>query len=573
MFFEFLLDLLGFLLKFVIVIAVISIPIAMIVSLINKEKKSLNGAGLNKGFIVVEDLKKAAKDRQKLIKKRLKETNPDRILSRKEKKVGLKKSVVETDALELAEVAESTCNNEVQDADATQNYEQNSHEQQLAKVVEQESLADVQPEDIKIQASNETKVAQTKDVKHEVANKAETAVQSTEDKTVSVDKDDNTAKDVEAEVVDEKSQNEAEQDKAAKAKECTTSVAEGCVANSGIVGGDAKAAVVEGQDESACPFKRIVAKVMHKTNAGNKIVALSKKKKDKKSKLKASVEAKLAERQQQLDDLNILRDEGEFCPQNLYVIDFKGSTSGSEVRELRLKIDTVLDVATENDEVIINLNSPGGMVNSYGLCASQIKRLRDHGIFVTVTVDEVAASGGYMMACVANKIVAAPFAYIGSIGVIAGIPNFRRVLNKYNVDYEQITAGKYKRTLSMLGENTEEGRQKFKEELEAIHNRFKELVIQHRPQIDLEKVATGEHWLAVDAMELGLVDELLTSDEYIAQRMSKTFDSALKIKWRKPKDKNPLSKILPKMKLPAIGLHDAQDQINKMENDSFMNYR
>lgn len=246
-----------------------------------------------------------------------------------------------------------------------------------------------------------------------------------------------------------------------------------------------------------------------------------------------------------LQELQQKREAGEFCPRNLFVIDFNGSTKGTEVRALRQKIDAILTVANEQDEVVVNLKSPGGLVNTYGLGASQLQRLRDHGVTVTVTVDEVAASGGYLMACVANKIVAAPFSYIGSIGVIAGLPNFRRVLNKYDVDYEQITAGKYKRTLSVLGENTEEGRKKFQEELEAVHKRFQEQVQRFRPQLDMNKVATGEHWLAADALELGLIDEIGTSEEYIQKRLALTEKSALKLKWQKPKKKQNFLQFLP----------------------------
>lgn len=272
--------------------------------------------------------------------------------------------------------------------------------------------------------------------------------------------------------------------------------------------------------------------------------AADKPKKGKKA-LKAKLEAKCSARKEFVSELAAKRAAGEFCPRNLFVLDFRGSTKGREFKDLRLKIDAILEVADERDEVIVNLCSPGGMVNSYGLCASQLERLRARNIFLTVTVDEVAASGGYLMACVANKIVAAPFAYVGSIGVIAGIPNFRRVLNKYDVDYEQITAGKFKRTLSVLGENTEEGRQKFKEELEAVHQRFKEQVLRYRPHLDAAQVTTGEHWLALDAKELGLVDEIATSDEYIAARVACTEHAAIKIKRKKQVKRNLVQKYLP----------------------------
>lgn len=270
---------------------------------------------------------------------------------------------------------------------------------------------------------------------------------------------------------------------------------------------------------------------------------------DKKKKSKQGRKEHLQkQRQERLDfvkELEKKRQAGEFCPRNLFVIDFRGSTKGTEFKQLRGKIDAILSVACSRDEVVVNLCSPGGLVNTYGLCAAQLQRLRAKGIFLTVTVDEVAASGGYLMACVANKIVAAPFSYIGSIGVIAGMPNFRRALNKFNVDYEQVTAGKYKRTLSMMGENTEEGRQKFKEELEAVHERFKELVKLYRPQLDLEKVATGEHWLASDAQELGLVDKISTSNDYIHERLQVTENSALKINWKKQDKQKSLRKLLP----------------------------
>lgn len=285
------------------------------------------------------------------------------------------------------------------------------------------------------------------------------------------------------------------------------------------------------------------------------------------------------ERNALIKDIEERRAAGEFCPENLYVIDFRGSTKGSEFRHLRIKIEALLEVATKNDEVVVNLMSPGGLVNSYGLCASLLQRIRDREIYLTVTVDEVAASGGYLMACVANKIVAAPFSYIGSIGVIAGIPNFRKLLKKFDVDYEQITAGKFKRTLSVLGENTEEGRKKFKEELEAVHERFKEQVLRYRPQLDAEKIATGEHWLAVDARELGLVDDIITSDDYILKRMAVTTGSALKIDYRKQEKKTLVNRILPKGVLGSLFSSDksaaeqAVDEIEQIEQSSSVRWR
>lgn len=204
----------------------------------------------------------------------------------------------------------------------------------------------------------------------------------------------------------------------------------------------------------------------------------------------------------------------------LYVIDFNGDIKASQVEQLRDEISAVLCIAKPEDEVLIRLDSPGGAVNGYGLAAAQLQRLRDKGIPLTVCIDKVAASGGYLMACVANCIIAAPFAIIGSIGVVAQIPNFYRWLKKNNIDIELLTAGEYKRTLTLFSENTEKGRKKFQEDLEQIHAVFRDYVLQNRSQLDIEKVSTGEHWLAKDALDLRLVDKLLTSDDYINEKMS-----------------------------------------------------
>ena len=199
----------------------------------------------------------------------------------------------------------------------------------------------------------------------------------------------------------------------------------------------------------------------------------------------------------------------------LFVIDFKGGMEAKEVASLREVVTAVLTMATEQDEVLVRVESGGGVVHGYGLCASQLQRLRDRGLHLTVAIDKVAASGGYMMACVAQHIIAAPFAIVGSIGVVAQLPNFHRLLQKHDIDYEQHTAGQYKRTLTLFGENDEAGRQKFREELESVHQQFRSFVSRHRPRIQLDKVATGEHWLANEALHLDLVDELRTSDDYL----------------------------------------------------------
>ena len=204
---------------------------------------------------------------------------------------------------------------------------------------------------------------------------------------------------------------------------------------------------------------------------------------------------------------------------SLYVLHFKGDISASETAALREEISAIVQVAKPNDEVLLCLESPGGVVHGYGLAASQLMRLKQHNIKLTVVVDKVAASGGYMMACVADKIVSAPFAIIGSIGVVAQIPNIHRLLKKHDVDVDVMTAGEYKRTVTMLGENTEKGKQKFQQELEETHQLFKQFVSQNRPHLDVEQVATGEHWFGQQALNLNLVDEIMTSDDLLLQAM------------------------------------------------------
>lgn len=208
----------------------------------------------------------------------------------------------------------------------------------------------------------------------------------------------------------------------------------------------------------------------------------------------------------------------EALPQ-LYVVDFKGSIDAKEVASLREEVTAILSVAKEQDEVFVRLESGGGMVHGYGLAASQLQRIKDKNIPLTISVDKVAASGGYMMACIADKIISAPFAIIGSIGVVAQIPNFNRLLKKHDIEFEQLTAGEYKRTLTMFGENSEEGRDKFKQELQETHDLFKTFVTDHRNQIDIDKVATGEHWYGVQAIERELVDQISTSDDYLVSQL------------------------------------------------------
>ncbi|CDF83361.1 putative protease sohB [Pseudomonas knackmussii B13] len=202
----------------------------------------------------------------------------------------------------------------------------------------------------------------------------------------------------------------------------------------------------------------------------------------------------------------------------VYVLDFDGDIKASATEHLRNEITALLSLATPKDEVVLRLESGGGMVHSYGLAASQLARIRQAGVPLTVCVDKVAASGGYMMACIGERILSAPFAILGSIGVVAQLPNVHRLLKKHDVDFEVLTAGEYKRTLTVFGENTDKGREKFQEDLETTHELFKSFVAHYRPKLAIDEIATGEVWLGQAALGRKLVDELKTSDEYLAER-------------------------------------------------------
>lgn len=216
----------------------------------------------------------------------------------------------------------------------------------------------------------------------------------------------------------------------------------------------------------------------------------------------------------------------------VFVLNFNGDMRASQVTSLTEEINALLSLTPLPQEVIVRIESGGGVVHGYGLAASQLLRLREKNIQVTAAVDKIAASGGYLMAAVANKILAAPFAIIGSIGVIVQLPNFHRFLQKNHIDFKQVTAGKFKRTISLFGEDTKEGEVKLQEEIEDVQILFKNLITTHRQTVDIEKVSTGEHWLAKQALTLSLVDELKTSDAYLLEKSKEApvYELAFEIK-------------------------------------------
>jgi serine protease SohB len=251
---------------------------------------------------------------------------------------------------------------------------------------------------------------------------------------------------------------------------------------------------------------------------GLKIDKLNEKYRDMADKLRQSIMSKdewKAYGKKQKKALKKAEKEGGEPGKRVYVLNFIGDMRASAVDSLREEVTVVISVATPEDEIVVCLENAGGVVHDHGLGASQLERIKSKNIPLTVVVDKVAASGGYLMASVANKIIAAPFAIVGSIGVLAQIPNFNRFLEERGIDFEQVTAGKYKRTLTMFGKNTDADREKTREDLEEVHTLFKGAVTEHRPDMDIESVATGEYWYGTRALELGLIDEVGSSDDYL----------------------------------------------------------
>lgn len=245
-------------------------------------------------------------------------------------------------------------------------------------------------------------------------------------------------------------------------------------------------------------------------------------------------EASLAGPSLKAERKRLRKEHKERVPRELriYVLDFKGDVMASAVEQLREEVSALLAVAKPSDRVVVRLESPGGAAHSYGLAASQLARIRERRLPLTVCVDRVAASGGYMMACVADEIIAAPFSIVGSIGVAAPVPNAHRLLERNGVDYETATAGRFKRTVTFFGANTDEGRQKFQEQLDETHELFKGFVKRYRPALDVEAVATGEYWHGLRGLELGLVDRLATSDDVLCELAEKADVLAVRYRMR-----------------------------------------
>merc|ERR1711871_353888 len=223
---------------------------------------------------------------------------------------------------------------------------------------------------------------------------------------------------------------------------------------------------------------------------------------------------------------------------NVFVLNFDGDMTASQNEKFKEEVTGVIENAQidRGDCVVVKIKSGGGTVHGYGLAAAQIERIKSAGMNVVVCVDEIAASGGYMMASVADKIYASPFAILGSIGVVSMQPNLHERLKREGVKVDEITAGKYKRTLTFFKESNAADRAKVKADVEDILVLFKNHIRKVRPSLDVDKVATGEVWYGTEALKKNLCDEIATSDDVLL-RMRADGSDIYSVTYRDPKDR------------------------------------
>lgn len=222
------------------------------------------------------------------------------------------------------------------------------------------------------------------------------------------------------------------------------------------------------------------------------------------------------------------------------VLRFEGDTMATGRQDFARMVDEVLHNKERIQRVIVVVNSPGGGVSVYGQMFAGMERMRNAGVDVTACVDTYAASGGYLMSVPAQRIIAAPFAMVGSIGVVSEFMNFNKLLRRLGVEPMTITAGELKRTVTPLSEVTEENKAAYKAQLEAIHRQFIAVVKKYR-EVDADRVCTGNHWTAAESVELklNLVDGLATSQEYLFEA-NQTEDLVTISKLQNPYEKSVL---------------------------------
>jgi signal peptide peptidase SppA len=187
-------------------------------------------------------------------------------------------------------------------------------------------------------------------------------------------------------------------------------------------------------------------------------------------------------------------------------------------------VETALTRAFDHDRlkaVALLINSPGGAPTQSGLVAERIRQLADKkGVPVLAFAEDVAASGGYWLACAADEIYAHRTSMVGSIGVISGGFGFTGLLDRFGVERRLHTAGENKARLDPFSPEKPEDVEWLKKMHSQLHELFVDWVKERRGDrlSSTEGLFTGDIWLGSKALELGLIDGLGSLREVIAER-------------------------------------------------------
>ena len=192
---------------------------------------------------------------------------------------------------------------------------------------------------------------------------------------------------------------------------------------------------------------------------------------------------------------------------NIGYVEVKGTIRNSR------KVVEWIDKLSENSSIraiLVRIDSPGGGVAPSQEIYDALKRAREKGKPVVASIGSLGASGGYYIACAADKIVADPGSVTGSIGVIMQFPVIRDLLRKLGIDYEVIKSGEFKDIASPLRPMTDKERRLLKEVILDVYSQFVDVVAESRglPKDSVLKIADGRILSGRQAYELGLVDTL-----------------------------------------------------------------
>jgi len=222
----------------------------------------------------------------------------------------------------------------------------------------------------------------------------------------------------------------------------------------------------------------------------------------------------------------VLRDPG-FVADKIALVDIDGlifnyrkssSLLGPQENPVALTVAKLRKAAADSSvkAVVLRINSPGGTVTASDMIYKQVKRIRkgtdrQAGKPVVAMMMDVGASGGYYIACGADRIVAEPTTITGSIGVVMHVLNIKGLFDKLGISAETIKSGQMKDAGSLFRKLTEQEQKVFQDIIDEFYGRFIEVVKTGRPEMPEEKIkeiADGRVFSGQQAKELGLIDNL-----------------------------------------------------------------